>query len=143
GAGGGSLEPNTLSFSTLQPASGNDSAATAPKQMASRAVLQCFIGRIRPNVSLHRRDHEFRAFLGAGGRTGGHGLGLGIEANRVRPVLVEVAETRALPAAESVVRERHRYGKVDTDHPDLDAVGEIPRGVAVAREDRDTVAVLV
>src|SRR5207245_2872286 len=40
---------------------------------------------------LHRRDHELGAFLDAGGPARGDGLGLGVEADRVRAVLVEVA----------------------------------------------------
>src|SRR4029077_4893967 len=47
--------------------------------------------------SPHRRDDEFGSFLGAGRPARGHRLGLGVEADRVRAVLVEVAEARALP----------------------------------------------
>ena len=72
-----------------------------------------------------------------------HGLGLGVEADRVRPVLVQVAEARALPAAEGVVGDRHRDRHVDADHADVDPGGEVARGVAVLGEDRDAVAVLV
>src|ERR1700743_3999984 len=49
---------------------------------------------------VHRRDRELRTFLDAGGPARGHRLGLGVEADRVRPVLVEIAEARLLPAAE-------------------------------------------
>src|SRR5437763_15262771 len=47
---------------------------------------------------LHRRDREFRALLDAGRPARGHRLGLGVEADRVRSVLVEIAEARLLPA---------------------------------------------
>ena len=73
----------------------------------------------------------------------GHRLGLGVEAERVGAVLVEVAEAGLLPAAERVVRDRHGDRHVDADHADLHAGGEVAGGVAVAGEDRDAVAVLV
>src|SRR5690606_24105063 len=83
-------------------------------------------------ASIHRRDHELRPLLDAGGPARGHGLRLGVEADRIRPVLVEVAEARALPAAEGVVGDRHRDGHVDADHADIDLGGEIARRIAVA-----------
>src|SRR3546814_16183650 len=58
-------------------------------------------------------------------------------------VLIDVAETRALPAAEGVVGDRHRDRHVDADHADVDAGGEFARGMAVARENRDAVAILM
>src|ERR1041385_1114652 len=51
-------------------------------------------------ASLHRRDDELGAFLGACRPARGDGLRLRVEADRVRPVLVQVAEAGALPAAE-------------------------------------------
>src|ERR1700749_3164857 len=57
---------------------------------------------------VHGRDRELRAFLDAGRPARGHRLGLGVEADRVRPVLVEIAEAGFLPAAEGVVGDRHR-----------------------------------
>src|SRR5580692_3627598 len=93
--------------------------------------------------SPHRRDDEFGAFLGARRPARGHRLGLGIEADRIRAVLIEVAEAGAFPAAEGVVGERHRDREIDADHADLDAVGEIARGVAVAGEDGNAVAVFM
>ena len=98
-------------------------------------------GRARGSRSFHRRDREARTFLGARGPAGGDGLGLGVEAEGVGAVLVEVAEGRELPAAEGVVGERHRDRHVDADHADIDAGGEIAGGVAVAGEDRRAVAV--
>ena len=73
----------------------------------------------------------------------GDRLGLGVEADRIRPVLVEVAEARALPAAEGVIGDRHRDRHVDADHADLHPGDEIARRIAVAGEDRDAVAVFV
>src|SRR3982751_2958888 len=70
-------------------------------------------------------------------------LELGPEAHALRPVLVDVAEAGALPAAERVVGDRHRDGHVDADHADIDPRRELARGVAVAGEDGDAVAVLV
>ena len=58
-------------------------------------------------------------------------------------MLVEVAEARALPAAEGVVGEWHRNREIDADHADVHALGEIARGVAVAGEDGDAVAVFM
>src|SRR5262249_44377288 len=67
----------------------------------------------RRDASLHRRDRELRAFLDAGRPARSHCLGLGVEADRVRAMLVEVAEAGLLPAAEGVVRNRHRDRHVD------------------------------
>src|SRR5215813_9401614 len=92
---------------------------------------------------LHRRDRELRAFLDTGRPARSHRLGLGVEADRVRTVLVEIAEARLLPAAESVVGDRHRDWHVDADHADIDLRGKVACGVAVTGEDRDTVAVVV
>jgi hypothetical protein len=61
----------------------------------------------------------------------------------IGPVLVQVAEDRFLPAAEGVIGQRHRDRHVDPHHADIDPAGEIPRGVAVAGEDRGAVAVFV
>jgi two-component system OmpR family sensor kinase len=71
------------------------------------------------------------------------GLALGVEAHRVRPVGVQVAEQRALPAAERVVGHRHRQRHVDAHHADLDVVAEVARRLAVAGEDAGAVAVFV
>src|ERR1700722_8582490 len=51
-------------------------------------------GPPRPSPSVHRRDRELRPVLDTGRPAGGHRLGSGVEANRIRPVLVEVAEAR-------------------------------------------------
>src|SRR3982074_2369006 len=92
---------------------------------------------------VHRRYREFRTFLDAGGPARGHGLGLGIEADRIRPVLVEIAKAGFLPAAKGVIRNRHRDRHIDADHADIDLGREIARGVAVAGKDRNAIAVVV
>src|SRR5256886_5030591 len=93
--------------------------------------------------SLHRRNDEFGAFLDARGPARRHRLGLGVKAHRVGPVLVEVAEARALPAAEGVIGERHRDREIHAHHADVDSGREVAGGVAVAGEDGDAVAVVV
>src|ERR1700722_747084 len=100
-------------------------------------------GRPRPSSSVHRRDRELRAVLDAGRPAGGHGLGAGIEANRIRPVLVEIAEARALPAAERIVGDGNRDRPVAPDHAVLDLACKVARGITVAREDGDAVAVFM
>src|SRR6266849_560430 len=92
---------------------------------------------------IHRRDRELRAFLDAGRPARGDRLGLGVEADRIRAVLVEIAEAGLLPAAEGVIGDRHRDRHVDADHADIDLGREVARGVAVAGEDRNAVAVVM
>src|ERR1700722_10269344 len=99
--------------------------------------------RARPSPSVHRRDRELRAVLDARRPAGGHRLGAGVEADRIRPMLVEIAETRALPAAERIVGDRDRDWDIDPDHADLDLAGEVACGVAGAGEDGDAVPVFV
>src|SRR5574340_1125541 len=70
-------------------------------------------------------------------------LGLGVEAARVGAVLVEVAEAGPLPAAEGVVRDRHRDRHLHPDHAGVDAGGEVAGGVPVPGENRHPVAVFV
>src|SRR6185312_11993971 len=91
-------------------------------------------------------DVECRLVAGVDDAVGpalGDDLVLGPEAKAFLPVLADVAEARALPPAEAVVADRYRDRHVDPDHADVDAMGEFARGVAVAGEDRDSVAVLV
>src|SRR5215207_2245192 len=73
----------------------------------------------------------------------GHDLGPGVELDPLRAVHVDVAEQRALPAAEAVVGDRDRDGDVDPDHPRLDLELELTGRAAVAGEDRGPVAVRV
>src|SRR5215831_15466332 len=93
--------------------------------------------------SPHRRNDELGTFLDARGPARRHRLGLGVEAHRVRAVLVEIAETRTLPAAESVIGKRHGDREIHSDHAHFDPADEVARGVAVPREDGDAVAVFV
>ena len=90
---------------------------------------------------LHHRHDEFGAFLDAGRPARRDGFRLGVETERVGAVLVEIAEARALPAAEGVIGQRHRQRHVDPDHADIHLRREIARRVAVAREDRGAVAI--
>src|SRR5579859_5843873 len=89
------------------------------------------------------RHHEMRALPDPGGPAARNGLRLGVEAERVRAVLVEVPEARGFPAAEGVVRDRHGDGHVDADHAHLDSAREVAGRIAVAREDRHAVTVRV
>src|SRR5215475_14547870 len=114
---------------------------TAPGGETNRGLGAIATAYSFSHRSLHRRDDELGALLDAGRPARRHGLGLGVKADRIRPVLVEVAEAGALPAAEGVIGERHRNGEVDADHADVDPAGEVARGVAVAGEDGDAVAV--
>src|SRR5690606_1836813 len=106
------------------------------------------IGLLIPSLprccrSFHRR-HGKVAFRRAAARPSlGHDLGTGVEAHTIHSVLVEVAEARALPAAEAVVGHRHRDRYVDADHADLDALGEHAGCFAITGEQGDAVAVLV
>src|ERR1700738_5496828 len=77
---------------------------------------------------VHGRYGKLRTFPDAGGPARGDGLGLGIEADRIRAVLVEIAEAGFLPAAKRVIGDRHRDRHVDADHADIDLGGEIARG---------------
>src|SRR6202790_1124028 len=74
---------------------------------------------------VHGRDRELRALLDAGRPARGDGLGLGVEADRIRTMLVEIAEAGLFPAAKGVVRDRHRDRHLDADHADIDLGGEI------------------
>src|ERR1051325_2615608 len=98
--------------STQRPAIGSGGApgrtmvvpvtACSPAQPASaRANV---IKTVARTASLHRWNDELGAFLGAGRPARRHGLGLGVEAHRIRAVLIEVAEARTFPAAEGVIR---------------------------------------
>src|SRR3984893_13768972 len=93
--------------------------------------------------SAHRRHHVFGAGADAGGPARGHRLEARVEAHTFGAVHRHVAEQGTLPAAKAVERHRHRDRHVDADHADLDAVRKFARGVAVAGEDRDAVAVFV
>src|SRR4030095_9977686 len=67
--------------------------------------------------------------------------GLGPEADTFHAVLVDVAEARALPAAEGVISDRNRDRDVDPDHADIDPRREFTGRMAVTGENGDAVAV--
>src|SRR5215469_1200211 len=94
--------------------------------------------------SAHRRDVEIGILPDAAFRPAlRHCLYSRVETHALRPMLVNVAEGRALPAAERMVSERHGDGNVNAHHADLDPGGELARRIAVTGEDGDAVAVLV
>src|ERR1700709_714492 len=70
-------------------------------------------------------------------------LGAREEADTVFTVLVEVAESRILPTAETVVADRHRHRQIDPDHAYGNFIHETLGRVAAAREDRNRIALLV
>src|SRR3954470_14222798 len=90
---GPSKPPNR---SPLQAVSASKAKLSAQPWIAGRTTFMV--------ASFHRRYDEFGAFLGAGRPARRHRLGLGVEPDRIRTVLVEIAEAGALPAAERVVR---------------------------------------
>src|SRR5262245_52976729 len=97
-----------------------------------------------PRLELfHRWDYKLGAFLCAGRPARGYGLGLCIKTDRIRPVLVEVAETGPLPATKCMVGERDGNSEVYAHHSHLDAIDEIACSVAVAREDRYSVSIFM
>ena len=58
-------------------------------------------------------------------------------------MLVEIAEMGALPAAKSVIGERHGDRHIDADHADIDARGEIAGRVAIAGKESNAIAVFM
>src|ERR1700744_4138192 len=83
------------------------SSAYGAIRLAAKAAAVSVMTRSsssRANMALiHCRDDEFGALFDAGRPPRRHGLGLGVEDDRRRTVLVEVAEAGPLPAAEGVV----------------------------------------
>src|SRR5262245_34365340 len=92
-----------------------------------------------PPSTLHGRNHEFSTFLGTCRPARSDSLCFGVKADRIRPVLVQVAEAGAFPAAKRVISQRHGNRKIDAHHADLHTVDEIACGIAVASENRNTV----
>ncbi len=58
-------------------------------------------------------------------------------------MLVGVAERAALPPAERMIGHRHRDRHIDADHTDIDPRCKFARGMAIAGEDRDAIAILM
>src|SRR5438552_11125255 len=74
---------------------------------------------------------------------GSDDLAAGVELDPLRPVHVQVAEERRLPATEAVIGDGHGDRHIDADHAHVDVELELARGSAVAGEDRHPVAVRV
>src|SRR3954462_11930410 len=91
----------------------------------------------------HGRHDEVGAGADAGWPARRDCLQAGVEAHTFGTMHVVVAEQGGLPAAEAVERHRHWDRHVDADHPDIDLVRELARGIAVAGEDGGAVAELV
>src|SRR5208283_6136208 len=96
------------------------SSACGATRLAAKAAAVSVITRssssrakncmVQPAL-IHCRNDEFGAILDTGRPPRRDGLDLGVELDRRRAVLVEVAEAGALPATETVVghRDRDRY----------------------------------
>ena len=91
----------------------------------------------------HRWYHKARAILNPRWPARGDGFGFGVKAKRIWPMLVEIAKARALPAAKSVIRQRHRNWHVNPHHADIDAARKIARGIAIAGENGNAIAILM
>src|SRR5271155_107389 len=100
------------------------SSACGATRLAAKAAAVSVITRssslrakncmVRPAL-IHCRDAEFGAIFDSGWPSRRDGFGLGVELDRRRAVLVEVAEARPLPAAEGVIGHRDRDRHVDAD----------------------------
>src|ERR671914_527186 len=77
------------------------------------------------------------------GPAGGDDLATRVERDALRPIHVQVAEQRRLPAAEAVVGDGHRNRHVDADHTDVDVELVLPHRPTIAGEDRGAVPVWV
>src|SRR5476651_468090 len=87
------------SFVPEQPAT----LRAASSVRARNAMLIVFIS----SRSFHGWDDELRTLFDARRPARRHCFCLGVEADRIWPMLVEVAEARTFPAAERVIRERN------------------------------------
>ena len=96
--------------------------------------------RIAGRLGIHR-EAEVDAAVARVEPAGRDGLAAGVEVDAFGAVHVRVAEQRGLPAAERVVRHRHRDRHVHADHADL-GLGHEPAGRSpVVGEDGHAVAV--
>ena len=73
----------------------------------------------------------------------GNRLATGVETHPIRPIGMQVAKQRTLPATKAVIRHRHRQRHVDANHAHFNLVTEQPRRFTVTGEDAGTVAILV
>src|SRR5699024_3641852 len=92
---------------------------------------------------IHHRHGELWTGIAIIRPTAGDRLGLGVEAEGVWSMLVQVTETRGLPTAEGVVSNWHWDRHVDANHADVDLGCKIPCRSIVRRKDCHSVAVLV
>src|SRR3989338_3000128 len=121
-----------MGIAALNPSTGNSKKGADP----AISPLGCYLAITR--------ERKLRRFVRSALRPAlGDGFFAGVEAHTVRAVGVQVAEQRALPAAEAVVADRYRQRYVDADHDDFDFVAEQPCGFTVAGEDAGAVAVFV
>ena len=58
-------------------------------------------------------------------------------------MLVQIAKDRLFPSTKGVVGKWHWNRDIDPDHADINPVGEITRGIAIAGKDRSTIAVFM
>src|SRR5690606_33707018 len=100
--------------------------------------------RARRRVVLLGRGHdEFCALGNAVGPALHDALLTGVEAHAFFAVGVAIAKEAGLPAAEAMPGHGHGNRHVHADHADLDAATEFTGDAAVAREQADTVGVLM
>jgi hypothetical protein len=72
-----------------------------------------------------------------------HVLGACEEADAVLAILVQIAESRVLPAAVAVVADGSRQGKINAYHAYLDLGDEALRRISAARKDGHRVALMM
>src|SRR5271163_4290162 len=72
-----------------------------------------------------------------------HVLGACEEADAVLAILVQIAESRVLPAAVAVVADGSRQGKINAYHAYLDLGDEALRRISAARKDGHRVALVM
>src|SRR5262249_9599589 len=89
--------------------------------------------------ALALRKMELRATADASRPARCHRLQPRIKVYPFRAIDAMRAENRGFPAAEAVKTHRHGNGDVDPDHADLDSVGKVTRGIAIAGEKRGAV----
>jgi hypothetical protein len=58
-------------------------------------------------------------------------------------MLIEIAKPRALPTAERMISDRHGNRNIDADHADIHTSSKITRGITIACENSDSVAVFM
>src|SRR6516165_9953649 len=136
------MPPIVENRSLVHPQSAARLATTALRRHAgSRPQTNLCATRRQPAISGHGRNDELRPFFDPGRPARGHGLRLGVKADRIRTVLIEIAEARAFPASERVVGKRHRDCEIDAHHADVNPGHEVARGVSVPGKNGNAIAV--